>query len=56
MMDNTVLRHGRNKEVRLDKDAAKEKIDGPSSLIMANARRIARLPEQPAEDPILVTA
>ncbi|HVQ14384.1 MAG TPA: terminase TerL endonuclease subunit, partial [Vicinamibacterales bacterium] len=32
MMDNTVLRPGRNKQVRLDKDAAKEKIDGASAL------------------------
>jgi phage terminase large subunit-like protein len=46
MMDNTVLRHGRNKEVRLDKDAAKEKIDGPSALVMANARRIAQVPKE----------
>lgn len=56
MMDNTVLRHGHNKQVRLDKDAAKEKIDGPSALVMANARRIAQPPELPAEDPVLVTA
>ncbi len=56
MMDNTVLRHGRNKEVRLDKEAAKEKIDGPSALVMANARRIAQPRELPAEDPDLVTA
>jgi phage terminase large subunit-like protein len=42
MMDNTVLRYGRNQEVRLDKDNAKEKIDGPSALVMANARRIVR--------------
>lgn len=42
MMDNAVLRHGRNKEVRLDKEAAKEKIDGPSALVMANARRIGQ--------------
>jgi phage terminase large subunit-like protein len=41
-MDNTVLRPGRNKEVRLDKEASKEKIDGPSALVMANARRIAQ--------------
>jgi hypothetical protein len=34
------LRHGRNQEVRLDKDAAKDKIDGPAALVMANARRI----------------
>jgi phage terminase large subunit-like protein len=47
MMDNTVLRHGRNQEVRLDKDAAKDKIDGPSALVMANARRIAQ-PAVPA--------
>jgi phage terminase large subunit-like protein len=46
MMDNTVLRHGRNKEVRLDKEAAKEKIDGPSALVMANAVRLV-----PAEQP-----
>jgi len=45
MMDNTVLRPGRNKEVRLDKDAAKEKIDGPSALVMANARRIVKVPQ-----------
>jgi phage terminase large subunit-like protein len=56
MMDNTVLRTGRNKEVRLDKDAAKEKIDGPSALVMANARRIAQVPEVPADDPDLVVA
>lgn len=55
-MDNTVLRHGRNQEVRLDKEAAKEKIDGPSALVMANARRIAAPPEEVAEDPALVTA
>jgi phage terminase large subunit-like protein len=42
MMDNSVLRQGRNHEVRLDKDAAKEKIDGASALVMANARRIAQ--------------
>jgi phage terminase large subunit-like protein len=41
MMDNAVLRHGRNQEVRLDKDAAKDKIDGAAALVMANARRIS---------------
>jgi len=56
MMDNAVLRTGRNREVRLDKDAAKEKIDGPVALVMANARRIAQVPEVPAEDPVLVIA
>jgi phage terminase large subunit-like protein len=56
MMDNTVLRSGRFKQVRLDKEESKEKIDGPSSLVMANARRIAQPPEQPAEDPVLIIA
>jgi phage terminase large subunit-like protein len=56
MMDNSVLRHGRNKEVRLDKDAAKDKIDGAVALVMANARRIVGVPDQPADDPDLVIA
>jgi phage terminase large subunit-like protein len=56
MMDNSVLRAGRNKEVRLDKDAAKDKIDGAVALVMANARRIAQVPQRPAEDPDLVIA
>jgi phage terminase large subunit-like protein len=55
-MDNSVLRSGRNKEVRLDKEASKEKIDGAVALVMANARRIAQVPTEPAEDPDLVTA
>ena len=41
-MENAVLRPGRFKQVRLDKEAAKDKIDGPSALVMANARRIAQ--------------
>jgi len=53
MMDNAVLRTGRNKEVRLDKDKAKEKIDGAVALVLANARRIARPVLQPAPDPDL---
>jgi phage terminase large subunit-like protein len=56
MMDNSVVRSGRNKEIRLDKNASKDKIDGAVALVMANARRIAQLPEQPAEDPDLVIA
>lgn len=56
MMDNTVLRQGRFKQVRLDKEEAKEKIDGPSALVMANARRIAQPPDQPEEDPVLIIA
>src|SRR5262249_60807702 len=54
MMDNTVTREGRYKQIWLDKDAAKEKIDGPSALVMANVRRIAQPPEVPAEDPDLI--
>jgi phage terminase large subunit-like protein len=42
MMDNAVLRVGRNQEVRLDKEAAKDKIDGAVALVMANGRRIAQ--------------
>jgi len=45
-MDNAVLRPGRGKQVRLDKEAAKDKIDGPCALVMANARRIAQPIEQ----------
>jgi phage terminase large subunit-like protein len=56
MMDHSVLRHGRYKQVRLDKESAREKIDGPSALVMANARRIAAPPEVPADDPDLVVA
>jgi phage terminase large subunit-like protein len=54
MMDNAILRHGRHQQVRLDKDEAKEKIDGPSALVMANARRIAQPPDEPVEDPVLI--
>jgi hypothetical protein len=42
--------------VRLDKEASKEKIDGPVSLVMANARRIVTVGPEPAEDPDLVVA
>lgn len=56
MMDNAVLRSGRNRQVRLDKDAAREKIDGPVALVIANARRIAQTVVPPAEDPDLVVA
>jgi phage terminase large subunit-like protein len=44
MMDNTVLRTGRNQELRLDKESAREKIDGVAALVMANARRIVTKP------------
>lgn len=54
MMDNTVLKKGRYKEVRLDKEASKDKIDGPSALVMANSRRIAKVPVQEAKYQLMV--
>lgn len=45
MADNTVIRTGRNREVRIDKDAAKEKIDGIAALVMALSRLIAQEPQ-----------
>lgn len=38
MADNAVTREGRNKDVRLDKEASKEKIDGLVAMTMACAR------------------
>jgi phage terminase large subunit-like protein len=43
MASNTVVRHGRNKEIRLDKDKSSEKIDGIAALTMA-ADRVIRTP------------
>lgn len=54
MMDNCVLRHGRQQEVRLDKDAAKEKIDGPCALVMANALRISAGAAPPAYQMVMI--
>lgn len=56
MMYNAVLRTGRNQEVRLDKDESKDKIDGPSALVMANMRRIVRPAERPAKYQMFVFA
>jgi len=56
MAANAVVRHGRNKTIRLDKDTAAEKIDGIAALAMAIGRAIAVPPELPAEDPDLVIA
>lgn len=42
MAANAVAQYGRNGEVRLDKAAAKEKIDGISALVMAASRLIAQ--------------
>lgn len=49
MMDNCVLRTGRNNEQRLDKEQAKDKIDGPAALVMANARRIVHVETRPPQ-------
>ena len=54
-MDNAVLRAGRNGEQRLDKENSREKIDGPSAIVMANARRIAQ-PEPPQYQIVVIGA
>jgi len=46
MASNAVVREGRNKELRLDKDKASEKIDGIAAVVMA----IARIIVQPKND------
>lgn len=43
MASNTVVREGRNKEIRMDKEKSSEKIDGVSALVMA-ADRVVRQP------------
>ena len=40
---NVVVRHGRNREVRLDKDKATEKIDPIAALVMAASRAIVHV-------------
>jgi phage terminase large subunit-like protein len=40
MADNAVVRHGRDKELRLDKERARDKIDGVAALVMAVDRWI----------------
>ena len=42
MADNVVVVVGRNGELRIDKERAKEKIDGISALTMAASRAIVR--------------
>lgn len=42
MASNFVIRHGRNKEIRPDKDEASEKIDGIVALIMAIDQGVVR--------------
>jgi len=46
MADNTVVQIGQNGEYRLDKRAAKEKMDGIAALVMAASRAIVQAPEQ----------
>jgi phage terminase large subunit-like protein len=41
MADNTIVRHGPNQSIRLDKEESKEKIDGISAAVTAAARVIA---------------
>ena len=45
MASNAVVREGRNKELRLDKEKASEKIDGIAALVMAIARAIVVAPQ-----------
>jgi phage terminase large subunit-like protein len=44
MASNFVVRHGRNKEIRPDKDAAADKVDGIVALIMAIDQGLVRNP------------
>ena len=46
---NAVVRHGRNKEIRLDKEKSSEKIDGIAALSMAINCLVARIPELPSK-------
>jgi phage terminase large subunit-like protein len=42
MASNVVVKHGRNQEMRIDKDKATEKIDGIAALVMALSRALAQ--------------
>lgn len=46
MADNTIVKHGPNKTIRLDKEASKEKIDGISAGVIATRRLIAEAGEE----------
>ena len=48
MASNAVVREGRNKELRLDKEKSSEKIDGIAALVMAIARIIVQPKTKPA--------
>lgn len=45
MADNTVVRTGNQGELRIDKQRAKEKVDGIAALVMAASRAIVETPE-----------
>jgi phage terminase large subunit-like protein len=45
MASNVELRHGRDKQVRIDKEASGDKIDGISALVMAISRWIVEAPD-----------
>ena len=49
MADNAVVKHGPDKRLRLDKEAAADKIDGIAALAMAAQMVILSPQEQPAE-------
>lgn len=48
MADNTVVRFGRNGELRLDKEKSRDKIDGIAAVVMAVSRMIAQPVGEPA--------
>lgn len=48
MADNAVVKFGRNKEMRLDKEASKDKIDGIAALVTAARLVTLQEPEQPS--------
>lgn len=49
MADNAVTHEGRNKELRLDKTASREKVDGIAALIMALSRAMFETAPPPAK-------
>ena len=48
MADNAVVKFGRNKEMRLDKEASKDKIDGIAALVIAARLVTLQEPEAPS--------
>lgn len=54
MASNAVVREGRNKELRLDKEKSSEKIDGIAALVMAIARLIVQPHEKPKQFQMMI--